>query len=50
MTRPLARDTIEERVLAMQRRKQAVIDATIVSDKTIVERMTWDDIQEILNL
>lgn len=46
----IARDTIEERVLAMQRRKQAVIDATIVSDKAIVESMTWDDIQEILNL
>ncbi len=46
----IARDTIEERVLAMQRRKQAVIDATIVSDKTIVESITWDDIQEILNL
>ncbi len=46
----IAQNTVEERVLAMQRRKQAVIDAMIVSDKTIVENMTWHDIQEILNL
>ncbi len=46
----IARNTIEDRVLEMQRRKQAVIDATIVSDKAIVESMTWHDIQEILNL
>ncbi len=46
----IAQNTVEDRVLAMQRRKQAVIDATLVSDRAIVESMTWDDIREILNL
>lgn len=46
----ITRDTVEEKVLALQRRKQAVIDATLVSDERLLERLTWDDIQELLTL
>ena len=44
----LTRDTVEERVLAMQRRKKAVIDATLSSDEGVMQSLDWNDIQELL--
>jgi SNF2 family DNA or RNA helicase len=45
----IASDTIEEKVLALQRRKQAVIAATVATtDAAIVEKLTLDDLTELL--
>jgi SNF2 family DNA or RNA helicase len=42
--------TVEEKVLALQRQKKAVIDATLVSGESVLNAMTWEDIQELLTL
>ncbi|MDD4734969.1 MAG: DEAD/DEAH box helicase [Kiritimatiellae bacterium] len=45
----ITKDSIEEKVLAMQRRKKAIIDATLARDKDqVLEKLTWDDVQELL--
>ncbi len=45
----IASGTIEERVLALQRRKQAVIAATIsASDAAVMESLTASDVNELL--
>jgi superfamily II DNA or RNA helicase len=44
----ITRDTVEEKVLALQKRKKSVIDATLAEDEQVMEKMTWDDIQDIL--
>ncbi len=46
----ITRGTVEEKVLQMQQRKQAVIDATVESDEAIVKAMSWEDVQELLEL
>ncbi|MBP7008883.1 MAG: SNF2 helicase associated domain-containing protein [Kiritimatiellae bacterium] len=48
----IARDSIEERVLALQRRKQKLYDATLEDDEgtSDVRDLTWDDVQELLAL
>jgi len=46
----IASDTVEEKVLALQRRKEAVIAATVsTSDTAIVERLTTEDLNELLS-
>lgn len=44
----ITKDSIEEKVLAMQRRKKAVIDATLAREDQVLEKLTWDDVQELL--
>jgi superfamily II DNA or RNA helicase len=45
----ITKGTVEEKVLAMQRRKQAVIDATVENAaSTIPENFSWEDIQNLL--
>lgn len=46
----ITKGTVEEKVLEMQRRKKAVIDATLSNGETVFNAMTWDDIQELLTL
>ena len=46
----IARGTVEEKVLALQRKKRAVIDATLGSDEQVMEKMEWDDVREILDM
>jgi SNF2 family DNA or RNA helicase len=46
----ITKGTVEEKVLALQNRKKAVISATIESDEGTMQSLTWDDIQAILNL
>ncbi len=46
----IARGTVEEKVLAMQARKKAVINATIESDEGMVQALSWEDVQELLEL
>jgi SNF2 family DNA or RNA helicase len=44
----ITRGTVEEKVLAMQRKKKAVIDATLTSDENVMQKLDWNDIQELL--
>ncbi len=47
----ITRDTVEEKVLALQRRKQGLIDATLASDdEQVFHKMSWEDVKEILDL
>ena len=46
----IASHTLEEKVLELQRRKQAVIAATVsTTDKAVMEKLTSDDLIELLN-
>jgi superfamily II DNA or RNA helicase len=45
----IAEHTVEEKVLAMQKKKQAVIDATIgTTDDAFLSTLSWDDVQSLL--
>ncbi len=46
----ITRGAIEEKVLAMQDRKRAVIDATLESDEQVMNKLSWEDVQELLEL
>jgi SNF2 family DNA or RNA helicase len=47
----IASNTIEERVLALQQKKQLVIDATVgTTDAQIVNNLTYDDVKSIIGL
>lgn len=46
----ITRGTVEEKVLELQKRKKAVIDATLESDVQVMGKLTWDDVQELLSL
>ncbi len=44
----IARGTVEEKILALQQRKRAVIDATLESEQPLMEGLSMDDIAELL--
>lgn len=44
----IARGTVEEKILALQERKKAVIAATLASEQPMMEGLTLDEIQELL--
>jgi SNF2 family DNA or RNA helicase len=46
----ITRDSVEEKVLAMQKRKKDLIDATLTKDDQVMQRLSWDDVQELLTL
>ena len=46
----IARDSVEEKVLELQRKKKAIIDATIATDDQAMQAMDWDDIRELLEM
>jgi superfamily II DNA or RNA helicase len=48
----IAQDSIEERVLALQRKKQKLYNATLEDDDSAadVHNLTWEDVQELLAL
>jgi superfamily II DNA or RNA helicase len=46
----ITKGTVEEKVLALQKKKQAVIDATLRTDEGVMETLSWDDVQELLSL
>lgn len=46
----ITKDSVEEKVLAMQRRKQSVINATLADDEQVMQKLTWEDVQELLSL
>jgi SNF2 family DNA or RNA helicase len=44
----IARGTVEEKILALQQRKRAVIDATLESEQPLMEGLNMDEIAELL--
>ena len=46
----ITRGTVEEKVLELQQRKQAVIDATIETDERVMQSLSWEDIRDVLEL
>lgn len=47
----ITEQTVEEKVLAMQKKKQAVIDATLgASDEAIMKKLSFDDIRDLIGL
>ena len=47
----IAEHTVEEKVLAMQQRKQAVISATIgATDEAVMQKLSFDDIRDLIGL
>ncbi len=47
----IAEHTVEEKVLAMQQRKQAVISATIgTTDEGVMQKLSFDDIRDLIGL
>jgi SNF2 family DNA or RNA helicase len=44
----IARDTVEEKILALQKRKRAMLDASLESEQPLMEELTLDDIRELL--
>lgn len=46
----ITRNTVEEKVLALQEKKRSIISATVESEDAMIDRLSWDDIKEILSL
>ncbi len=46
----ITRDSVEEKVLALQQRKQAVIDATLDTESEMLKSLDWEDVQELLSI
>ena len=47
----ITQHSVEERVLAMQQKKQAIINATIdTSDAAVISKLTFDDLKDLLGL
>ena len=46
----ISKGTVEEKVLEMQRKKKAVINATIESDEKMVQSLSWEDVQNLLDI
>ncbi|MEE9369428.1 MAG: SNF2-related protein [Pontiella sp.] len=46
----ITKGTVEDKVLAMQKRKKMVIDATLTTDEQVMQKLTWEDVQELLSL
>lgn len=44
----IARDTVEEKILALQQKKRALVDATIESEQPLMDGLSLDEIQEML--
>jgi SNF2 family DNA or RNA helicase len=44
----IARDTIEEKILALQAKKRGLIDATIESEQPLMEGLTMEDVRSLL--
>jgi SNF2 family DNA or RNA helicase len=45
----ITKNTVEEKVLALQERKRSVIQATMQTDDKMIQSLTWDDVQELLS-
>ena len=45
----ITKDTVEEKILALQNRKRAVAESLITTEESFIKSLTADDIREILN-
>ncbi|MXV49618.1 DEAD/DEAH box helicase family protein [Pedobacter sp. HMF7647] len=45
----ITRDSVEEKILALQNRKQVVADSLITTEESFVKSLSADDIRELLN-
>ena len=45
----ITKGTVEEKVLAMQKKKKALYDATLSSDEEIAGKLEWEDVQDLLS-
>ncbi len=45
----ITRDTVEEKILALQNRKREIISATLDGEEAFARSLNWDEIQELLN-
>jgi SNF2 family DNA or RNA helicase len=41
-------NTIEEKIVEMQKRKQGIVKKIVTSDDEIMSRLTWEDVLELL--
>jgi SNF2 family DNA or RNA helicase len=46
----ITKGTVEEKVLALQQKKKAVIDATIESDEQVMNNLSWEEVQGLLEI
>ena len=44
----IARDTVEEKILTLQKRKREMLDASLESDQPLMEELSLNDIRELL--
>ena len=44
----ITRNTVEEKILALQARKREIIQATLGGEEQLAEALTWEEIQELL--
>jgi len=45
----ITRGTVEEKILTLQRKKRELIEATLTGEEAFTEKLSWDEIQELLN-
>ena len=41
-------NTIEEKIVEMQKRKKGIVKKIVTSDDEIMSRLTWEDVLELL--
>ena len=46
----ITRDTVEEKILLLQQKKRDIIKATLGSEEELAEALSWEDIQELLEV
>ena len=46
----ITKGTIEEKVVALQESKKNIIDSTLTTDDQIMQKLTWEDVQNLLEL
>ncbi|MDF7800451.1 DEAD/DEAH box helicase [Pontiellaceae bacterium B1224] len=46
----ITKGTVEEKVVAMQQHKKGIIDSTLTTDEQVMQKLTWEDVQELLSL
>jgi len=46
----ITKGTVEEKVVEKQKRKSDIINATVESDEAMMQSMSWEDVQELLEL
>jgi SNF2 family DNA or RNA helicase len=44
----ITRGTVEEKILALQRRKRDVIDSTLTGEEAFTESLSWEEIRDLL--